>query len=264
MTHCRQEYKRMRGQFDEIDTVPFDKATLAPLCGETEPMERTTKKDAVDAAAVLELHARAELAAGRACHARALFQESIAIRLEEQGEAHPALPSSLCALGVLALRTRLLDEARRSFERAYILVRRHGTAATPDMAVICNNLGVVARLCGDYEVARDHHEAALVVKVEVYGWVHHSVALTLVNLGRVCESMGELRVAGEHYSRARLLAERTEGQLGPVLAAALLGLGRFHQLRGDDLAASVAFERALKVREGGECSPLDHLSVRSG
>lgn len=215
-----------------------------------------------DPASILEIHARAELAAGRAFAARAFCERAMALRRARYGEADVSLPASFCNLGAIALHANRVDDAIWHFEQAYDLVVRRSGGESPELASIYNNLGVIARRRGDHDLARSHYEAALAIKVERYGWEHRSVALSLVNLGRVAEAMGDLGVAGESYSRARVVAERTEGAVGPALAASLLGLGRVYLSRGEDVLAHFAFERALRIREAIPCPPLQLASAR--
>jgi len=65
-----------------------------------------------------------------------------------------------------------------------------------------------------------------------------------------------------YYARARDIFEQTLGGVNAGLAAALIGLGRVHLQYGVHVSAAFMFERAVRIREAIEVSPVQLAGAR--
>lgn len=150
--------------------------------------------------------------------------ESMA-RFEETLRLDPDHPGALDNLGLVLLRQRRYDEARRYFERAIAL--------DPENAVARNNLGALELDLRRPAAAIPHLERALAVERDLpKGVVHRNLGKALVAVGRAEAGLG-------HLDRAvRLDPDDAEAQNGR--GTALLALGR-------PADAVPSFEAALRL-----------------
>lgn len=211
---------------------------------------------------VLDQRALQETARNRLAAARTLHEQAVEIRRQLLGEADPNLSQSFTWLGNLALREGHLDEARWLHEQARQVIEKLYGPEHLQLAVPLHNLAVTARHSGDLVLAADLYEQALALKLEHLGWMHPSVATTLTNLGNLARHTGDLQAALCYYARARDIFEQTLGSISPGLAAALLGLGRVHLQYGVPVSAAFMFERAVRIREAIEVTPVQLAGAR--
>ena len=213
-------------------------------------------------ATVLDQRAVQESGRGHLAAARALHEQAVEIRRNLFGEADPNLPQSFTSLGNLALREGRLEEARWLHERARQGLEKMYGATHVLMAVPLHNLAVTARHGGDLTLAAELYEQALALKLEHLGWIHPSVATTLSNLGNLARDMGDSQAAMCYYAQAREIFEQTLGGVNSGLAASLIGLGRVHLDYGMHVSAAFMFERAVRIREAIEVTPVQLAGAR--
>lgn len=211
---------------------------------------------------VLDQRAVQESGRGRLAAARALHEQAMELRRKLFGEADPNLPQSFIWLGNLALREGRLEEARWLHEQARQGVEKAYGANHVLMAVPLHNLAVTARHSGDLALAADLYEQALALKLEHLGWAHPSVATTLSNLGNLARHTGDAQAAMCYYARAREIFEQTLGGVNSGLAASLIGLGRVHLHYGMHVSAAFMFERAVRIREAIDVTPIQLAGAR--
>lgn len=90
------------------------------------------------------------------------------------------------------------DEAETLYRRA-LAVFDSAEGADYDLAVLHNNLGVIAAEQGDEDAAERHYRAALDIKERLLGPDHADVAMTLQNLGVLTEDRAILERALEIF-----------------------------------------------------------------
>lgn len=213
-------------------------------------------------ASVLDQRAVQESGRGRLAAARALHEQAMELRRKLLGEADPTLPQSFIWLGNLALREGRLEEAHWLYEQARQGVEKTYGATHVMMAVPLHNLAVTARHAGDLALAADLYEQALALKLEHLGWGHPSVATTLSNLGNLARHTGDAQAAMCYYAQAREIFEQTLGGVNSGLAASLIGLGRVHLQYGMHVSAAFMFERAVRIREAIDVTPIQLAGAR--
>jgi len=125
--------------------------------------------------------------------------------------------------------------------------------------VMCNNLGAIFRLQGDYARARPLYERSLRIAEKALGKDHPDVATDVNNLGVLARDTGHLDEALVLFERSLLLCEKATGPDHPDVAITLLNLGNVQYARGDLEKASPLLERVVAIFAralGGESPSL--------
>jgi tetratricopeptide (TPR) repeat protein len=213
-------------------------------------MREDTAEDALPAVARLAdrtgvyLHSRAELAAARQAHERAvmLFKRA-------DGPDHPNVGRALGNLANVLSHLGDTTAARTAYERALAIFERAYGPNHHDVAGTLENLAYVRLDLGELAAARALLERALRIFETLYGPDHPEVARTLGSLGHVMGALGELAAARVLLERALRIAERTYGPGHPAVARALTNLGTVLLEFGEPSAAREVQERALGIFE---------------
>ncbi|RME51490.1 MAG: CHAT domain-containing protein, partial [Deltaproteobacteria bacterium] len=117
------------------------------------------------------------------------------------------------------------------------------------MADILNNLGVLAKVVGDYDRARPLYERALAIREERLGPRHPRVADTLNNLGLLLFEQGLYDDALPLYRRALSIFEEQLGPEHPRVAQIAVNLANLLEEEGLDEEAESLYERSLAITE---------------
>jgi tetratricopeptide (TPR) repeat protein len=161
------------GRFDEGEGVY--RRALAMV-------EATSGPASSDAASVWHNIGGLAFDAGRYDDAEAPARRAVEIREAVLGAEHPAVAADLAALAAIVDALGRSDEALALYGRA-LAVFEATEGADYDLAVLHNNLGVIAANRGEPGAAEQHYRAALVLKERLLGREHPDVAVTLQNLG---------------------------------------------------------------------------------
>ena len=102
-----------------------------------------------------------------------------------------------------------LDAAEACFEEMVATQRKHGIGLV--LMIGCNSLGEIAERRGDLNRARALYEEALQLRKDLgaarLGYVHGSLAHSMVSIARVARAQGDERLGGMYLAEALPLAE---------------------------------------------------------
>ena len=137
----------------------------------------------------------------------------------------------------------------RPFEQDHLKVR----------ATALNGAGGLAKMQGDYVVARALYEESLKIKRELGN--KQGIAASLRNLGCVTQEQGDYAAARALHEESLTLCRELGDKFG--IAYSLLNLGHVAQAHGDYVAARALYEQGLTLfRELGTSTasptPLTH------
>lgn len=225
-----------------------------------------------------------------------LVRKQLEMGLEDQPEARSRL---LLTLGQVYHRLGDFSAARSAQEEAIDILRREVDPNHPDIAVVSNDLAVVAYSRGEYERAETHFRQAIDLRErlgtdedlhkprnnlaailvlrgqldeaeEIYrqtlaqrwdtlGPRHANIAVSLQHLATVHYLRGELDAAERLLGQSLEIRIENHGRQSASAATALAGLGRVAHARGDLDTAEAFYLEALRHRL--ERLAPDHLSV---
>ena len=80
-----------------------------------------------------------------------------------------------------------------------------------DVALACNNRGIVYKSQGRYEEALGQHEKALEIRTRVFGSEHPDVAISYKNIGIGYHHQGNVVEATEMYTKAYRIYLKVRG-----------------------------------------------------
>ena len=109
-------------------------------------------------------------------------RRAVQIREAALGAEHPAVAADIAAWAAVVDALGRSDEAAARYHRA-LAVLEHVEGADYDLAVLHNNLGVIAADRGESATAEEHDRVAMALKQRLLGCAHADVAVTLQNLG---------------------------------------------------------------------------------
>jgi len=114
-------------------------------------------------------------------------------------------------------------------------------------AVALNDLGVTYNDLGEHRKAIGYYEQALVIKRQVYGEGHQSIAISYNNLGSAWQALGDHRKAIGYYEQALAIGRQVFGDAHPKVAIRYNNLGSAWDDLGDHRKAIGYFEQALAI-----------------
>jgi len=157
--------------------------------------------DSLEAAAIW--HNLGGLAFDAGDHAAALGPAHRAVDLHQRllGPDHPTLAADVAALAAVLDALGRTEEAEAAYHRALDVLER-AEGAEYDLAVLHNNLGVLAASRGNHAGALDHYRQALATKERLLGPDHADVAVSLHNLGVLATDLGDIELAVDALDRA--------------------------------------------------------------
>jgi tetratricopeptide (TPR) repeat protein len=166
------------------------------------------------------------------------------------------MATAMGRLAVTAKEQGRLDEAAALLTRAIDIITAAEGDASPQLATMWANLGVVL---GEQDKGADAlaaYEKALVVRERVLPPDHPDLASSIMNVGIVLqENLGRPADAIPYFERARDILEKKLGKDHPTLAFALHGLGSAY-VDLDRPAEGVApLEEAYRIRSGDDVDP---------
>ena len=144
--------------------------------------------------------------------------------------------------GVCLLKTGKLVEARALFLGARAMASERSDPVY--VAAICNNLGHVYRIEGNYSVAAEFHEQALGLAES--GGSDRQICLALEFLGETCAEEGRSSQALVLLNKAHDSARRISKH-GDVMMEILRRRGEVHAMRNDMGAAVLDLQRAIEL-----------------
>jgi tetratricopeptide (TPR) repeat protein len=200
-------------------------------------------------AALLGRLATVHQALGEFDEARALLEQSLAIRLEVLPADHPLVATSLNNLALAHYVAEDHVRAKELHERALAIREEVLGPAHPDVAESLGNLAGVYQATGEYARASELFDRALAISEKALGAEHPSVSVALNNVAIAHQTAGDLRGAKVLFARALADTERVHGREHPDVAMALNNLGLTQEAMGEHDAAQRSYERALAIWE---------------
>ncbi|MBX7084626.1 MAG: tetratricopeptide repeat protein, partial [Nannocystaceae bacterium] len=190
----------------------------------------------------------------RLADAREHLQRAWEIADAAYGPSHSRTLRARTNLVGLAFREGRYDEAVAAGRAVLAAYADAGIVALPEIAVTHTMLGLVARMQGRYDEAREHDEQALAIRRRVFGPEHRLVAESLEKLaldavGDGSGSADERERAVELMRSAVALRERVHGRDHSATALATMELSKVLRGAGHLREAADAADAALAVLE---------------
>ena len=153
--------------------------------------------------------------------------------------------------------------AMKYFSVALKLIEDNTTRTGPDhaqrVARFYHNMGLLHRLLGDYQQAKEYYERTLSMRLNKLGPDHVDVAHTYHIMGTLYRHMGDHPQAKEYYLRALSIRLNKLGPDHVVVAHTYHHMGTLHRDLGDLRQAKEYYLRALSIRLN-KLGP-DHVDV---
>ncbi len=184
---------------------------------------------------------------GRYDEARPLLEEALELERRTLGDDHPAVATSLDALGGLAYRSGEQPTAERCYREALAIRERVLGPEHPSVASTLNGLGLVLHATGRLEEAESSLRRALELRRRTLGNDHPRVTTTLNNLAWLLHDTGRYDEAEPLYREALATNRARVGEDHPLVAGNLNNLGLLAADRGDLDTAEPLYRRALEI-----------------
>ena len=136
---------------------------------------------------------------------------------------------------------------------------RTGSDHAQRVARFYHNMGLLHRLLGDYQQAKEYYERTLSMRLNKLGPDHVDVAHTYHIMGTLYRHMGDHRQAKEYYLRALSIRLNKLGPDHLAVAHTYHHMGTLHRDLGDLRQAKEYYLRALSIRLN-KLGP-DHVDV---
>ncbi|MEM6638641.1 MAG: serine/threonine-protein kinase [Pseudomonadota bacterium] len=207
----------------------------------------------VDSAARADLlHALGEAQRKTDDFERARQSHMGALKLREAlfGADSLAVADSQLQLGILARDSGNYTQADAAIDRALAAARAQGPANEARLLVASalNARAVSASLAGDLARAETAHREALVIKRELYGALHPSVATTLNNLAAVSRKLGKYDEAERLYYESLAMREKLYDADNMRIGTTINNLALLLHRRGQFDDAEAMYRRSLAIR----------------
>lgn len=186
--------------------------------------------------------------AARLDEAEAAFARAEAAHVERFGEHAPELTVVINGLGGVAVERKDYAAARRHYERALEIKRRHLGPRHPSLGTTWLNLGIAAKNLGEYEEARGRYEMVRDLWEEALGPEHPSLGVVHNNLGTLASATGEDATARDEYSRACEIWRAALEPDHPDVSLCLMNLGSAERALGNLERARSLLGEALELR----------------
>ena len=222
------------------------------------------RAEAVLAAAgdAAELEARLALERGRLAvvqgrdeDARVDLELARDLEVQRVGPDHPSVAAAQSQLAGVLLRRGDTDGAEVLLEDVLAIYERAYGQHHPRVAAALGNLGLVQAGDARFEPALENMTRARAIFEQAFGADHPAVATADDSIGDVLRRADRCDEAVDRFARSIATFERL-GVEGPPLGAPLLGLGRCELARDRSAAARTALERAWRVVDADDVSPV--------
>jgi len=182
---------------------------------------------------------------GKLDEARQLYAQALEIRERALGADALEVAQTLSNAAGLAVQAGELAEAQRDLERALAIDRRHHDVSPTSIASVLHNLGEVAGLEDQVDVAIAHHTEALALRTHALGAAHPLVIDSELALADLELRRGGVPAARRHCEAAHAAADHADPGAPPPLGAIETCLGRVELASHHAAAAIALLEHAL-------------------
>ena len=117
----------------------------------------------------------------------------------------------------------------------------------PKLTTTYNDMGMVYYITGNYHVAKECYEKALIISKKVHDEEHPDVATSYNNLGLVYSDLGKYNEAKEYYEKALFVRRKIYDEEHADVAASYNNLGIVYSDLGKYNEAKEYYEKALFI-----------------
>mmetsp|Transcript_25841 Transcript_25841/g.36340 ORF Transcript_25841/g.36340 Transcript_25841/m.36340 type:complete len:698 (-) Transcript_25841:158-2251(-) len=117
----------------------------------------------------------------------------------------------------------------------------------PQVAEVCNSLGMLDKKEGKYNEALKYYKTALRISQHFFGKNHPSVGMYLTNLGDIYRKQGDFKNAESTYHQAIATLEKALGRDHVEVAEVLNSMGLVLKKRADYDGAEQLYTRAIQI-----------------
>lgn len=141
-----------------------------------------------------------------------------------------------------------LDQALEYHEKAFELRKKVLGEKAIDIAISCNNIGMVYNSKEDYDNAIKYLVKAHDICEEIYGPIHPKTAITIDNIGLAYGGKEEYDMAIKNHFEAKEIFEEVYGLEHPDTANSYDNIGSVYSVMGEYDLAMKYHKRALQIR----------------
>lgn len=169
--------------------------------------------------------------------------------LRTAAQAPPDLAICLTNLGASMRKLGKYPDARRCYDEAIAILRRHHDGDHAQVANILNNVGLMLEFQGDFGEAKPYYVEAVEILQRLDPDGSPRQAMALHNLGGLYESQNKFELAREHYDDALTMRRRFPPEDHPEVATILSSIGML-LFRQTSYQEAAGFHReALEIRQ---------------
>ncbi|WP_258102496.1 CHAT domain-containing protein [Marinoscillum sp. MHG1-6] len=204
-------------------------------------------KYALSCAEVIETMATLNMKKGDFASAEKLLLEVEQVLKSTEGIQSEMLAKTLNGLGILYLELVNLERSKGYFSEVINLI--NVDASGVQYATAMNNLAAIARMEGDFALAKELFSKALTIYQKIYGTMHPNYASALNNLASVERLLANYSEAEAHYKKVMEIDRAIYGEDHPQYATSINNLGVLYTTMGKPQQAGTYYEQALDIRK---------------
>ena len=153
-----------------------------------------------------------------------MYGESLSIRKEILGEAHPDVIRLYTLLGDVCLVVNKVDNAAEYYKKALELNKSNGSY-NPENISVQNGLGLVYESQGHLDEALECYDRALVLSLQLFGENHPIAVVCYGNVGHLYRCKGDYDKALHCLNKAYAILKNLLGQNNPTAIHILSEIG---------------------------------------
>ena len=184
---------------------------------------------------------------GKYAEAIPIVQQALAVQIQQLGDGHPDIATSLNYLATSYQELGLYSKAAPLYQQALSIYRCRLGNNHPHVATNLNNLAGLYQDQGRYSEAELLHTKALTIRRQQLGDDHPHTATSLNNLATLYQELGRYSEAEPLYMEALAIRRKQLGDAHFKTATSLNSLARLYQDQGRYSEAELFFQQALSI-----------------
>ena len=211
--HAGEHVREFAGLLSNLALLRFETGDYARALTENETVLgiRRELKNNDDTIVSLNNLGQCLVMLGRSSEAEALLGEAIALERKSRAGPYPHLADTLINLAVLEKNDGRLTAARQHGVEALKIIEQYGGNGHPDLAIVWNNLGLIAMAEKNFKEAKSMFDNAADLWGRTVGTEDPKYAALLSNLGALASLQGHHKKAQALFERAIQIEERRLG-----------------------------------------------------
>jgi len=183
------------------------------------------------------------------------FKKSVDIRIKLHGETHPLVGDTYNMLGFVEAKNGNLDGSLRCLENALKVRQMLGDRLKEAETLL--NIGHVHREKDQFELAIEHYDDCMSIRIAALGSNDATVAEAYMALGNVKSDMKRLDEALSSYNEALQIVESVHGKDDPKVGSILQKMGMLQFRSGSLVGAKSSLEKVVRIyrKAGKEYEP---------